>query len=182
VRVQLSQAPAPCTYQLSRPSDSIGYAGGRLSVGVTTLAGCSWTASSEATWIVIESGASGSASGTVGISAAANTGAARIGQLTVAGQDYTLSQGAAPASPSPTPAPSPTPDPLAPADFEGKISALTGRCPNVRFSAAGHPVIASSDTDYHGGACKDLSSGDKVRVRGLERADGTVTATRIDFK
>jgi hypothetical protein len=164
---------------LSRTTDSIGSAGGRMSVGVTTLTGCNWTASSDAAWVTIESGASGNASGTVGLVAAGNSGAARAAQLTIAGQRYTVSQNAA-AGPSPAPAPSPVP--LKPIDFEGKVSALSGKCPDVSFSAAGHHVLASSSTEFNKGACKDLSNGDKVRVRGVERADGTVGSIGIDFK
>ena len=54
--VSFSQAAAACTFALSHSSDSIGAAGGRLSVAVSTLSGCAWTATVNANWIAITSG------------------------------------------------------------------------------------------------------------------------------
>ncbi|MCM3871930.1 MAG: DUF4214 domain-containing protein [Pyrinomonadaceae bacterium] len=77
--------------------------GGTGSVSVTS--GCAWTAVSNAVWITVTSGSTGSGNGTVGYSVAANTGAARIGTITIAGQIFTVNQ----AGTTPTPTPSPTP-------------------------------------------------------------------------
>jgi hypothetical protein len=46
-------------------------------------------------WISVTGGANGSGNGTVSFSVAANAGAARSGTLTIAGQTYTVNQGAA---------------------------------------------------------------------------------------
>ena len=79
-------APAACTYQVAVgaiTTTAQGYAG---SVSVTTAAGCSWTASSNASWLTVTSGASGSGNGTVKFLAAPDTGtSSRLGTLTVAG-------------------------------------------------------------------------------------------------
>jgi hypothetical protein len=89
--------PPPCTYTLDRTSQSIGATGGAAAVAVTAIgSSCTWTASSNAQWISITSGASGSGNGSVGFSVAANTGAARSGTITVAGQTFTVSQDATP--------------------------------------------------------------------------------------
>ena len=61
-------------------------------VAVTTAAGCAWTAVSNNSFITVTSGATGSGNGTVGFSVAANTGAARTGTLTIAGQTFTVTQ------------------------------------------------------------------------------------------
>ena len=45
--VELSQAAAPCRYSISRTRDSVGIGGGQLSVDVSTLTGCTWTATSS---------------------------------------------------------------------------------------------------------------------------------------
>ncbi|MFN2414319.1 MAG: kelch repeat-containing protein, partial [Pyrinomonadaceae bacterium] len=90
----------PCGFSISPASNSIGHAGGTGSVGVTAAAGCAWTAVSNGAFINVTSGASGSGNGTVGYSVAANTGAARTGTITVAGQTFTINQDVAPA---PTP-------------------------------------------------------------------------------
>jgi hypothetical protein len=85
----------PCGYLLSATSASVGAAGtANGSVGVTTTAGCTWTAVSNAGWITINSGTPGNGNGTVGYSVAANSGAARSGTLTIAGITYTINQGA----------------------------------------------------------------------------------------
>ncbi|OLB63505.1 MAG: hypothetical protein AUI11_01170 [Acidobacteria bacterium 13_2_20CM_2_66_4] len=109
--VQLSQAAAPCRFALSRSNDAIGSGGGKLSVELSTLSGCNWTATSANNWIVVSSGQSGNSSGTVGLTVAVNNGGSRVGQVNVAGQNYTVAQDGAPAPPPPTPAPTPTPAP-----------------------------------------------------------------------
>ncbi|HEU0177661.1 MAG TPA: BACON domain-containing carbohydrate-binding protein [Blastocatellia bacterium] len=53
---------------------------------------CSWTAVSNVDWITVTSGASGSGAGTVGYSVAANSGAQRVGTITVNGQAFTVTQ------------------------------------------------------------------------------------------
>ncbi len=92
--LQVNAGPA-CTYTLSAASQSFGGAGGSGSVNVTTGAGCSWTATGNAPWITISSGSSGSGNGSVAFSVAANTGPARTGTLAIAGQTFTITEGAA---------------------------------------------------------------------------------------
>jgi hypothetical protein len=88
-----------CTYSLSSTSASFDEAAASGSIGVTAGAGCSWTASSGASWITITSGFSGSGNGTVWYSVAANTSTtARNGTLTVAGRTFTVYQSGAPVS------------------------------------------------------------------------------------
>lgn len=60
---------------------------------MTAGAGCAWTAASNASFITVTGGASGSGNGTVSYSVAANTGtASRNGTLTIAGQTFTVTQ------------------------------------------------------------------------------------------
>ena len=67
-------------------------AGGPDTVQVETTNGCVWTAKSNTSWLTIVSGASGTHSDAVTYSATANTGAARSGTLTIAGQTVTVMQ------------------------------------------------------------------------------------------
>jgi len=84
---------------LSATSASVAASGATGSVGVSAAAGCTWTASSAASWLTVTSGASGNGPGTVGYAAAANTStSARTGTLTIAGQTFSVTQGAAPCS------------------------------------------------------------------------------------
>jgi Viral BACON domain/Putative binding domain, N-terminal len=88
--------PPPCSFTIAPTSQSIPVGGGNATVNVTTAAGCGWTAVSQAAWIAVTSGASGSGNGAVGLTIAANTGAARTGTVAIAGQTYTVTQPEAP--------------------------------------------------------------------------------------
>jgi DNA-binding beta-propeller fold protein YncE len=89
----VNQSAAACSYAIA-PTTVVALAGGRTgSVTVTAPAGCAWTATSNASWITITSGASGSGNGTVDYSVAANTMTSlRSGTLTIAGQTFTVDQ------------------------------------------------------------------------------------------
>ncbi|MCC6743453.1 MAG: hypothetical protein IT175_06295, partial [Acidobacteria bacterium] len=81
-----------CTYSISPASSSPAAGATSGTVSVTAGSGCAWTATSNASWLTITSGASGSGNGTVGYSVAANSGAARTGTLTIAGKTFTVNQ------------------------------------------------------------------------------------------
>jgi hypothetical protein len=82
-----------CTYSIAPASQSFGSSAGNGSIAVSTSAGCPWSAASNASWITVTGGASGSGNGTVTYSVAGNTGtSSRTGTLTVAGQTFTVSQ------------------------------------------------------------------------------------------
>lgn len=89
--------PSTCTYTLSTSSLTVGSAFTTGSVTVTPSAStCSWTATSNVSWITISSGASGTGSRTVSFSIAANTSSvARTATLTVAGKSVTVTQAGA---------------------------------------------------------------------------------------
>jgi len=89
-------AQAQCDYSISPISRSHGAGSETGSVMVSTASGCTWTAISNATWITFTSGSSGSGSGTVTYSVAANlTTTERIGTITIAGSTFTVTQSAA---------------------------------------------------------------------------------------
>ncbi|MBA2736966.1 MAG: hypothetical protein H0U50_09305, partial [Pyrinomonadaceae bacterium] len=85
--------PTPsCSYALSLSGANGGAAGGTGTVNVTAPGGCAWTAVSNAAWLTVASGGSGNGSGTVSYSVQQNTGAARTGTITIAGQTFTVQQ------------------------------------------------------------------------------------------
>lgn len=86
--------PTPtCTYSLSTSSFSFQATGGSGSVTVTVQSGCTWTATSQSSWLSITSGSSGSGTAVVTFSAAPNeTSGARTGTLSIAGLPITVSQ------------------------------------------------------------------------------------------
>jgi hypothetical protein len=90
----VSQA-ASCTFSISPPSQSIGASGGNAAnVSVTTENGCSWTSSSNASWIKLsgQGSSGGTGSGSVNFAVESNSGPARSGTLTIAGQTHTVNQ------------------------------------------------------------------------------------------
>jgi uncharacterized repeat protein (TIGR01451 family) len=102
-----------CVSALNPSSATATAAGGTGAIPVTAPTGCGWTAVSNAAWIAIASGASGSGNGTVGYTVAPATGAQRTGTIAIAGQTFTVTEagvyplistlagGAMPATPAP---------------------------------------------------------------------------------
>jgi hypothetical protein len=86
--------PASCSYSISPRNDSVPALGDTGTVDVSTTSACPWTASSNASWITVTSGASGTGDGRVGYLVLPNIGGSRTGTLTVAGQTFTVSQAA----------------------------------------------------------------------------------------
>jgi hypothetical protein len=192
--IQLSQAAAACNYTIDKSSDTVPAAGGNLTVEVSTLAGCGWTASSSVPWLTFAGNSSGTTSASIHIVVAANSGIERRGAITVSGQTYAITQAAAPSAPVPVPDPAPTPVPTppptpspepppvpspSPISLAGTVSALTGSCPTLRFSVSGRTVTTDGDTSYIRGRCEQLSDRDAVSLDGLLQADNTVTAQSI---
>jgi hypothetical protein len=195
-RFQVTQAGAPCTFTLSRSSESVGAAGGTISFGLDTLDGCSWSASTDASWLTVVRGASGTAGATIDVRVDANTGAARSGTIQVATAIFSVTQAAATSStpspspsptpspgPSPTPEPSPSPSPSpvpGPISLQGVVSSLSGDCPSVRFVVEGRTVTTTGATNFDR-RCRDLDNGDTVRVSGITQPDGTVVASEVEI-
>ena len=67
-------------------------------------------------------------------------------------------------------------------DFEGTIGRVAGRCPSVTFDVGGTAVAADASTDFKKGDCSDLESGQDVSGEGVTQPNGTIQATRIQFK
>ncbi|MCA1652124.1 MAG: hypothetical protein LC753_18270 [Acidobacteria bacterium] len=98
VVITQAAAPAQCTFSISPASLSTGAAGGTAAVTVTASPNCAWAAISEDPWIAVSSGATGVGGGTVTLQVSSNSGSARTGRVTIAGQTYTVTQAGAAAS------------------------------------------------------------------------------------
>jgi hypothetical protein len=95
VTVTQSAASTACTYGIAPTGQTVAAGGGPgTDISVTTGNSCAWVATSNAPWITLTSGASGSGNGTVKFSVAANSGSARSGTMTIAEQTFTVSQAA----------------------------------------------------------------------------------------
>jgi uncharacterized protein (TIGR03437 family) len=81
-----------CAYSLSSTSLQPPAAGGSLTVAITAGAGCAWTISNVPNWISVSGSANGSGSVTITLVVAANSGAPRSAQISVAGITVTVNQ------------------------------------------------------------------------------------------
>ena len=97
----VTQAGATCAPTIAPPRPTLPAAARHGQVTVTAATGCAWTATSNAAWITISAGATGSGNGSVTYAVAANTGTtSRTGTLTIGGNTFTVTQAGAPCTPT----------------------------------------------------------------------------------
>ncbi|MFY9310991.1 MAG: BACON domain-containing carbohydrate-binding protein [Bacteroidia bacterium] len=93
-----------CTFTISPLNQTFTSAAGNGTVTVTAANGCNWAATSNDSWITVTSGSTGSGNGTVTYTITANSGAQRVGTITIAGQVHSITQsGVSPCSYAITP-------------------------------------------------------------------------------
>jgi uncharacterized protein (TIGR03437 family) len=93
VRVLGTSSGPACSYTVSPTVQSLSSDGGSSTINVVVAAGCVWTATTNVSWITINSGASGVGVGTVTFLVAPNsTGSPRAGSITIAGQNVAVMQ------------------------------------------------------------------------------------------
>jgi hypothetical protein len=81
-----------CAYALSANSSSVTSSAGSGSFNVETSAGCAWSVTNTSTFITVTAGSTGTGNGTVSYSVTANSGASRVGTLTIATQAFMVTQ------------------------------------------------------------------------------------------
>ncbi|GAB4271780.1 MAG: hypothetical protein Kow0092_26640 [Deferrisomatales bacterium] len=95
----VTQSGPACTYAILPASAAFPPAGGSGRLEVAADPACSWTASSDASWLVLTSGASGRGNGSVGYAVAPNPGAApRSATVAAAGKTHSVTQAGVPCS------------------------------------------------------------------------------------
>jgi hypothetical protein len=94
--VNLTVLPQPpCTYLLTPSDASVSGAGETGTFAISTSGSCTWTAtvSANAPWLTLTGATSGTGSGTIGFSAAANTtNSSQTGTITAGGQTFTVTE------------------------------------------------------------------------------------------
>jgi hypothetical protein len=89
----ITQAAGTGSYAIAPTNRTHGSGAEAAAVNVTAGNGCAWTTGSNAGWITISSGGSGTGNGVVGYTLSVNaTGSTRVGTLTIAGQTFTVTQ------------------------------------------------------------------------------------------
>lgn len=87
---------ATCSLSLGTQSATFGVSGGTGSFTVSDPGACQWSSLSGATWITVNSGGSGSSSGTLNYTVSANPRSEqRLGTIAVAGKVFKITQSAA---------------------------------------------------------------------------------------
>jgi hypothetical protein len=181
--VNQAGAPAPCTYTINPTSQSIGAGGGAGStIAVTSGNGCAWTAVSNAPWLTVTTGASGSGNGNVTFTVGANTGAQRIGTLTVATQTFTVTQAAG--APACTYSINPTSITVGDRQVTGLTVAVTapGGCTWTAVENASWLDITSGSSGSGNGTVTYQTSnfGGSQRVGTMTIAGQTFTVTQVE--
>ena len=90
------QTGAACSYSINPSSINVSATNGTSTVFVAAGTGCAWTAVANVSWITITAGTSGTGSGSVVFTYAANLNTViRAGTITIAGLTFTVNQAAA---------------------------------------------------------------------------------------
>ena len=82
------------------PTSNVVAAGATGSVTVTAATGCGWTATSNAAWITISAGATGTATARLRSTSPRTRGTPRTGTLTIGGNTFTVTQAGATCAPT----------------------------------------------------------------------------------
>ena len=90
---------APCRFDLRPASQSVGAGGGAGSVNVAVLSECTWTATTDVSWMTLTPPLTGNGNGTVAFTVAPNGGDQRTGSVIIGGQRSVVTQAAVVASP-----------------------------------------------------------------------------------
>ena len=171
----VTQAAAPCGFALSPDAVDIVAAGGEGRTNVSAGTGCAWSATSNAPWITITAGSSGTGNGVVVFNAALNPGAARSGTVTIGGQTLTVTQQPAPCTFSIAP----TSQTMGAAGGSGSISVTTGvSCPWTAVSANTDWLTVTAGSPGAGNG--QVSFAAAVNATGADRT-GTIAIGGITF-
>jgi hypothetical protein len=169
-----------CAYSLSAGSQSFSSSGGAGTVSLTTSSECSWSAVSNAAWVIISSNSSGSGTGSVAYSVTSNlTSSSRSGTLTIGGKTFTVNQ----AGGACTYSLSPSGQSFTAAGGTGTltVSAPSG-CSWNASSQAGWIAIQSGSTGTGNGTTTYTvasCSGDSSRTGTLTVAGALLTVTQL---
>ncbi len=174
-----------CTFGIIPTSQTFASAGGTDSVSVTATPGsCNWTAISNASWITVTSGSTGTGNGSVGYSVSENTSVvSRTGTITIAEQTFTVTQGGK-TTPACTFSITPTNQTFATAGGTDSVNvtATPGSCSWTAISSASWITVTSGGTgNGNGNVNYSVSENTSVvsRTGTMTIAGETFTVTQV---
>ena len=65
-------------------------------------------------------------------------------------------------------------------DFDGTISVVFGRCPDLFVTISGQTVVTDSSTDFHKSKCDDVKEGRSASGTGVVVPGGAIRATEFE--
>jgi hypothetical protein len=89
---QTAAVPDPCTYAIKPTNYDAGRGPDTITINVTAGAGCAWSTRTDANWVTVDAGSTGSGNGTVRLLVQANDGTERSTTVIIAGQPFALHQ------------------------------------------------------------------------------------------
>jgi uncharacterized protein (TIGR03437 family) len=92
----ITSASGSCTYAVNPTELNATASGGSLTTTIQTGAGCGWAVEDLPSWITVSGSAQGAGSATVTLVVAANSGAIRAAQISIAGVAVTVNQPSTP--------------------------------------------------------------------------------------
>lgn len=159
--------PGQCTFAIAPGEAGFTFAGGAGSFVLTTSASCAWTVTSNASWIVVTSPASGSGTAEIRYMVQPNTSpASREGAISAGGSGHRVVQSGVAGTE---------------VEVDGVVSGLTGTCPALRFSVNGSIVTTNSQTSFRRGNCSHMVNGIGVEVTGRRQPDDSILASVVSL-
>lgn len=138
---------------------------------VRTRDECAWQASSNASWITITGRASGSGEDELRYRVAQNNSSEdRSGTLSIAGQSFSIRQRGA------------EPPREERVNLEGTVGSVGGSCPSLTIGVNGEIVRTDSSTKFKHGACSDVRSGVRVKVKGRRVGSEPIRADEVSLE
>src|SRR5262245_45360666 len=61
-------------------------------------------------------------------------------------------------------------------ELKGTVAGRTGACPSLTFAVSGSTVLTNASTKFEDAPCSSLVNGDRVEVKGVRQANGSVLA------
>jgi hypothetical protein len=156
-RIHVRQEAAACRFGIAPKSRALTAEGQEWEVSVTAVAGCTWRATSNAAWMSIKSGATGTRDGVVVVLADSNASQdPRTGSVSIAGETFAVAQAGTATTPPPAPPPQPSPAPAPPPPPEIVCSYTLS--PSTHSAPAGGGAGSTSIETNHPGCVWSLSS------------------------
>ncbi|HVK63205.1 MAG TPA: DUF5666 domain-containing protein [Polyangium sp.] len=67
-------------------------------------------------------------------------------------------------------------------ELAGVATNVSGTCPSLEFTVAGHRVATHAGTEFDDGLCADLRNGRRIELEGFVQRNGVLLVREIDLR